>query len=139
MPASHIVYTVISGCYLSHVSGHCKVRFGHSHLQLSKNSVLIGQLFCGHCRLENLMLVPSSVASRWCGHITHQETRVGKDHHVSNVSSQEQDMSLYHLAMQQLPFDPEDEFVESLCLRYYNEDGQLVEEDDDCHTYYECR
>ena len=89
------------------------------------------------------MLVPTSVASRWCGHVTHQETRVTKD--VSHVSSQEpdkdvaKDMSLYHLAMQQLPFDPEDEFVESLCLRYYNEDGQLVEDDDDCHTYYECR
>ena len=86
-------------------------------------------------RLENLMLVPSSVAARWCGHVSHVSTdRKEKDHVTSNS-----DMSLYHLAMQQLPFDPHDEYVESLTLRYYNEDGELVEDEDDCHTYYECR
>ena len=31
------------------------------------------------------------------------------------------------------------QYVESLTLRYYDSDGQLVEEEDDCHTYYECR
>jgi len=81
-------------------------------------------------RLENLMLVPSSMVSRWCGHVDQRHVTRG---------SKDQDMSLYHLAMQQLPFDPEDEYVEPLTLRYYNHHGQLVEEDDDCHTYYECR
>ena len=94
--------------------------------------------FCSNCedwlmtyfRLENLMLVPSSMVSRWCGHVDQRHVTRG---------SKDQDMSLYHLAMQQLPFDPEDEYVEPLTLRYYNHHGQLVEEDDDCHTYYECR
>jgi len=100
-------------------------------------------------RLENLMLVPSSIAARWCSHVPHVSADTaprgghvsGQDKERLEKGSEEghRDTSLYHLAMQQLPFDPDDEYVESLTLRYYNKDGNLVEEDDDCHTYYECR
>ena len=48
----------------------------------------------------------------------------------------DQEMSLYFMAMQQLPFDPADEYVDSLMLRYYDE---KVEEEDDSQCYYGCR
>ena len=51
----------------------------------------------------------------------------------------DQEMSLYFMAMQQLPFDPADEYVDSLVLRYYDDQGQLVEEEDDSQCYYGCR
>jgi len=96
-------------------------------------------------RLDNLMLVPSSAAARCYGHVSHvtPDTAPRGSHLADKGESAGQaagaDTSLYHLAMQQLPFHPEDEYVESLTLRYYDSDGQLVEEEDDCHTYYECR
>jgi len=107
----------------------------HGWTVVHKNCVTVDN------RLENLMLVPSTVAARWCGHGSHVSQVIGsRGVHVSNdKETSNQDVSLYSLAMQQLPFDPDDEYVERQTLRYYTNDGQLVEDDDDCHTYYECR
>ena len=85
------------------------------------------------------MLVPSQLVSSWCRHphhtmdLTSPETKDGPGPRL------DQEMSLYFMAMQQLPFDPADEYVDSLVLRYYDDQGQLVEEEDDSQCYYECR
>ena len=62
------------------------------------------------------MLVPSSVASRWCSHVPHVSADTApRGGHVSGQDKErglgegQSDTSLYHLAMQQLPFDPDDE------------------------------
>ena len=67
-------------------------------------------------RLENLLLVPSSVAARWSCHVPHVSADTaprgghvwGQDKERGTGEGQN-DTSLYHLAMQQLPFDPDDE------------------------------
>jgi len=86
-------------------------------------------------RLENLTLVPDPLSDRWCGHTSH----------CSNLTSTKEtgrleiESSLYWVAIQQLPYDPADEMVENPVLRYYNNDGEIVEEEDDSFCYYECR
>ena len=60
------------------------------------------------CRIDNLLLVPESLASSWCEHSNHSP-----DLHTSSDTKEgnklDQEMSLYFMAMQQLPFDPADE------------------------------
>ena len=56
------------------------------------------------------MLVPSSMASRWCSHVSHVYTDQESRGTVSQ-DSKGQDTSLYSLAMQQLPFDADDEVI----------------------------
>ena len=72
------------------------------------------------------MLVPSSIAARWCSHVPHVSADTaprgghvsGQDKERMERGSEEghRDTSLYHLAMQQLPFDPDDEV--SNTIRY---------------------
>ena len=91
-------------------------------------------------RLENLVLVPSPLVSSWCRHRHHSlELHSPESKEGPGGPRLDQEMSLYFMAMQQLPFDPADEYVDSLVLRYYNSQGQLVEEEDDSQCYYECR
>ena len=89
------------------------------------------------CRIDNLVVVPTSLVSSWCQH-THHNTELHSTDSKEGARPDQQ-MSLYFMAMQQLPFDPADEYVDSLVLRYYDDQGQLVEEEDDSQCYYECR
>jgi len=86
-------------------------------------------------RLDNLALVPEQLADRWCSHSTHSCSQPGKAGSLSSSL----ESSLYWVAIHQLPYDPADELCETAVLRYYNNDGEIVEEEDDSFCYYECR
>jgi len=81
-------------------------------------------------RLDNLTLVPLQLADQWCPHTSHS---------CSSWKTPGLETSLYWAAIQQLPWDPMEEMIETSVLRYYNNDGVVVEEEDDSFQYYECR
>ncbi|XP_023349160.1 zinc finger MYND domain-containing protein 19 [Eurytemora carolleeae] len=84
-------------------------------------------------RLENLILVPLAIGDRWCSHPNHSfSTKPG-------APGFDIEGSLYWAAILQLPYDPLDEYAESVVVRTCNQDGVITEEEDDSQCYYECR
>ncbi|KAK2189110.1 hypothetical protein NP493_115g10000 [Ridgeia piscesae] len=82
-------------------------------------------------RLENLTLVPRSRSQ-----VRDTEGRGSK-----GTSKENKEQSLYWLAIQQIPTDPIQDMMhypELSFTRYYNSNGELVEEEDDSNVYYEC-
>lgn len=50
------------------------------------------------------------------------------------------EQSLYWIAIQQLPQESLEEcFTETTIMRYYNSNGEVIEDEDDSFSYYECR
>uniref|UniRef100_A0A0K2USJ1 Zinc finger MYND domaincontaining protein 19like [Saccoglossus kowalevskii] n=1 Tax=Lepeophtheirus salmonis TaxID=72036 RepID=A0A0K2USJ1_LEPSM len=102
-------------------------------------------------RLDNLILVPESSATHWY-RVPYRKssTSTGAQRNTSSLSIQqpqsstkERESSLYWMAIAQLPPEPmDDHFMTgepNNVLRYYNSNGEIVEEDDDSFSYYECR
>ncbi|XP_014661604.1 PREDICTED: zinc finger MYND domain-containing protein 19-like [Priapulus caudatus] len=84
---------------------------------IHKNSVTVDN------RLENLELVPGSHSS-------------GRS---DEPFTKNREQSLYWVAIQQLPIDPlEDHLPERVRTKFYNANGEIVEEEDDSTCYYEC-
>lgn len=84
-------------------------------------------------RMQNLCLVP-------CGN-KHKRFKADKEESVSCNSNQpREDQSLYWMAVSRLPpFEVQDEqFINSVYNKFYNSNGELVEEEDDSSSFYEC-
>jgi len=55
-------------------------------------------------------------------------------------STVQPEQSLYWIAIQQLPQEPFEECItETTIIRYYNSNGEVIEDEDDSFSYYECR
>lgn len=75
-------------------------------------------------RLENLTIIPA--------------TSKPSNYHTYNTTILDREQSLYWVAIQQLPVDPIAEtFPEMSHNRFYNANGELIEQDD-TSIYYEC-
>uniref|UniRef100_T1JKH2 MYND-type domain-containing protein n=1 Tax=Strigamia maritima TaxID=126957 RepID=T1JKH2_STRMM len=74
-------------------------------------------------RMENLALVSCNT-----------KEPIFEEPHTKN-----REQSLYWVAIQQLPADPvEEQYPESFITKFYNANGEIVEEEDDSTCYYEC-
>ncbi|ELT93680.1 hypothetical protein CAPTEDRAFT_160904 [Capitella teleta] len=94
-------------------------------------------------RMENLTLVPAKRPGSPRALKLHCQQELGwtDDGRGKQQSSLNKEQSVYWLAIQQLPADPLQEvmhYPESIYNRYYNANGELVEEEDDSNVYYEC-
>nr|ACO10903.1 Zinc finger MYND domain-containing protein 19 [Caligus rogercresseyi]ACO11562.1 Zinc finger MYND domain-containing protein 19 [Caligus rogercresseyi] len=88
-------------------------------------------------RLENLLLVHESKVPTWYKPEESQGTPSAKEQDGNN--------GLYWMAIAQLPPESLDDHLlrspesSRVLLRYYNSEGELIEEEDESLSFYECR